>query len=185
MSFTIWASSFCCMNSLCPGYFSNMLLWQVVLVLYLVSLSWTEALFFYLWECWLLVTHTSSSGEFFLLMGTALSWELMLLSPLPITNDGAQLSNLLFLGWSVLFPHCLTGFPWKAVPQQITYVRLWIHQGKKALPKLLWFLSLMTEFPHSPSFLAHMCSNKKSEFFDCYLTEQCNYFLFPHIPFKQ
>lgn len=114
-----------------------------------------------------------------------LSWEVMLLSLLPITNDGAQQSNLLCLGWSALFPHCLIGSSWKAVPQHITYTRLWIYQGKRAHPKFLRFLSWMTEFPHSPSFLAHMCSSKKLEFFDCLLTEHCNYFLFPHIPFKQ
>lgn len=185
MCLTIWASSFCCMNSLCPGYFSNMLLWQEVLVLYLVSLYWTEVLILYLWG---LLAASDSHILFwgiFSADGDCLVLGSYTLSLLPITNDGAQMSNLLSLGWSALFPHCLTGSPWKAVPQQITYVRLWIHQGKKAHPKFLRFLSLMTEFPHSPSFLAHMCSNKKSEFFDCLLTEHRNYFLFPHIPFKQ
>lgn len=106
MSFTSRPHTFHCMNSLCPCCLSNTLIQQVVLVFYLVSLFWTDALIFYL----LVVLAAndsliSSPGDFFSANGTAFIFQGRCLRSytlfprvilLPITDAGVQQSNLLY-----------------------------------------------------------------------------------------
>lgn len=116
-------------------------------------------------------------------MGTALSWqgdawvlillsllsqEIILLFPLPVTNDGVQQSYLLCPG-VVFLVHSLTALQLPLASSPLTdHLHKALNLSRQ---NFLGFLSLRIEGPPRPPFLAYMHSPKMAEVFDCLLTE--------------